>query len=189
MADAARDRGLKRASEESYSPHAQTFPYGVAAAVVEVDLEIGEVDLRRIVAVDDCGTVLDEMIVEGQFHGSLAQGIWQALDEEIIYDDQGQLRTSTLMDYLAPTAPDVPAIETGRLVHPAPSNPLGAKGSGESGCLGAPPAIVHAVVDALRDDGVHDLQVPVTPRRVFEALAGARAAEDEVPAVGSSLRV
>jgi aerobic carbon-monoxide dehydrogenase large subunit len=187
VARAAQQRGEELASEESYSPHAQTFPYGAAAAIVEVDTETGAVDLRRLVAVDDCGTVLDEMIVEGQVHGSLVQGIGQALFEEIVYDEQGQLITSTLMDYLAPTAADLPSIETGRLVHPAPSNPLGAKGSGESGCLGAPPAIVHAVLDALRDHGVRELQVPVTPRHVFDAIAAARLAGDEVPVSGVSL--
>lgn len=186
VARAARERGDEIASEESYSPHAQTFPYGAVAAIVEVDTETGAIDLQRIVAVDDCGTVLDEAIVEGQVHGSLAQGIGQALFEELIYDEQGQLITSTLMDYLAPSAADVPTIETGRSVHPAPSNPLGAKGSGESGCLGAPPAIVHAVLDALRHHGVHDLQMPLTPRRVFEALAAVRAG-GEAPAMDVAL--
>jgi aerobic carbon-monoxide dehydrogenase large subunit len=166
--------GVDLAAEESYSPNAQTFPYGVVAAVVEVDTETGAIDLRRLVAVDDCGTVLNPMLVEGQVHGSLAQGIGQALYEGVVYTEDGQLLTSTLIDYLVPTAPDLPPIETGRLVTPAPSNPLGAKGTGESGCIGAPPAIVNAVIDALAPYGVTDLSMPLAPSTVWQALQKAR---------------
>lgn len=166
----ARVRGIELAAEESYSPMAQTFPYGVVAALVVIDPETGRVELQRLVAVDDCGTVLNPMIVEGQVHGSLAQGIAQALYEEIVYSADGQLLTSTLADYLAPTAPDLPAVETGRLVTPAPSNPLGVKGAGESGCIGAPPAVVNAVLDALSPYGVEDLSMPLTPEKVWRAL-------------------
>jgi carbon-monoxide dehydrogenase large subunit len=139
-------------------------------AVVEVELETGEVRLLRIVAVDDCGNVINPMIVEGQLHGSLMQGIGQALYEGIQYDDQGQLLTATLMDYSLPRAGDAPPITSERLVHPAPSNPLGAKGTGEAGCIGAPPAIVNAVLDALAPYGVTHLDMPLRPATVWQAL-------------------
>jgi carbon-monoxide dehydrogenase large subunit len=170
----ARQRDVSLAAEETYSPHAQTFPYGVHVAVVGVDLETGEVRLRRMVAVDDCGTVLNPQIVEGQIHGSLMQGIGQALYEGMEYDAEGQPLTTSLAEYLAPTAPDAPEFVTGRLVSPAPSNPLGAKGTGEAGCIGAPPAIVNATLDALAPYGVTSLDMPLTPQRVWRALRAAR---------------
>lgn len=170
LAAVARDEGIEPAAEEVYSPGAQTFPYGAVAAVTEVDPDTGQVRLRRLVAVDDCGTQLNPLVVEGQVHGSLAQGVAQALFEGVEYDPEGQLLTGTLMDYLAPTAPDLPEFETRRLVTPAPSNPLGAKGAGESGCIGAPPAVVLAVLDALAPYGVTDLDMPLTPERVWRAL-------------------
>jgi carbon-monoxide dehydrogenase large subunit len=168
---AERDQTLD--AQETWSPHAQTFPYGVHVAVVEVDLDTGEVTLRTMVAVDDCGNVLNPQIVEGQVHGSLLQGIGQALYEAIEYD-AGQPLTTSLAEYLAPTAPDAPDFVTGRLVSPAPSNPLGAKGTGEAGCIGAPPAIVNAVLDALAPYGVTTLDMPLTPQRVWRALQDAR---------------
>ena len=161
-------------SDEQYSPGAQTFPYGVHVAVVEVDTETGEVELERIVAVDDCGTVLHPMIVEGQLIGSLAQGIGQALYEEVVYDDADQVTTATMVDYLTPRAADIPTIDTARLTHPAPSNPLGAKGAGEAGCIGGPPAILNAVIDALAPLGVTDLQLPLRPQSVWQAINEAR---------------
>ena len=176
LACAARDRGVDLSAEEWYVPGAQTFPYGVHAAVVEVVMETGEVRLLRMVAVDDCGNVLNPMLVEGQLHGSLMQGIGQALFEGVQYSEQGQLLTSTLMDYAIPRAGDAPPLVLGRLVHPAPSNPLGAKGTGEAGCIGAPPAIVNAALDALAPYGVADLQMPLRPASVWAAI---RAAADE----------
>jgi aerobic carbon-monoxide dehydrogenase large subunit len=170
----AKERDVALAAEETYSPHAQTFPYGVHIAVVGVDLQTGEVHLRRMVAVDDCGTVLNPQIVEGQIHGSLMQGIGQALFEAMEYDAEGQPLTTSLAEYLAPTAPDAPDFVTGRVVSPAPSNPLGAKGTGEAGCIGAPPAIVNAVLDALAPYGVTTLDMPLTPQRVWRALQAAR---------------
>jgi carbon-monoxide dehydrogenase large subunit len=170
----AAQREMTLAAEETYSPHAQTFPYGVHVAVVGVDLETGEVDLRRMVAVDDCGTVLNPQIVEGQVHGSLLQGIGQALFEGMEYDAEGQPLTTSLAEYLAPTAPDAPDFVTGRLVSPAPSNPLGAKGTGEAGCIGAPPAIVNATLDALAPYGVTTLDMPLSPERVWRAIQTAR---------------
>ncbi|HEX7099083.1 MAG TPA: xanthine dehydrogenase family protein molybdopterin-binding subunit [Acidimicrobiia bacterium] len=171
VAEATR-RGEQMAEEEFYSPGAQTFPYGVHAAVVSVSLETGEVELLDIVAVDDCGNVLNPMIVEGQTHGSLAQGIGQALLEEVRYDENGQLQTATFVDYLLPHATDLPLFRTGRVVSPAPSNPLGAKGAGESGCIGGPPAVVNAVLDALHPFGVTHLDMPLRPAKVWEALQG-----------------
>jgi carbon-monoxide dehydrogenase large subunit len=170
----AAERGVTLAAEETYSPHAQTFPYGVHVAVVGVDLQTGEVNVRTMVAVDDCGTVLNPQIVEGQVHGSLLQGVGQALYEGMEYDGDGQPLTTSLAEYLAPTAPDAPQFVTGRLVSPAPSNPLGAKGTGEAGCIGAPPAIVNAVLDALAPYGVTTLDMPLTPQRVWRALQQAR---------------
>jgi carbon-monoxide dehydrogenase large subunit len=169
---AAHERTL--AAEEVYSPHAQTFPYGVHVAVVGVDLQTGVVELRAMVAVDDCGNVLHPQIVEGQVHGSLLQGVGQALYEGMEYDGQAQPLTTSLAEYLAPTAPDAPDFVTGRLVSPAPSNPLGAKGTGEAGCIGAPPAIVNAVLDALAPYGVTTLDMPLSPERVWRALQEAR---------------
>ena len=171
VAAAAHDRGIDLSEEEWFVPGAQTFPYGVHVAVVEVALETGEVRLDRLVTVDDCGNVLNPMIVEGQLHGSLLQGIGQALYEGVQYSDEGQLLTSTLMDYALPRAGDAPPITSERLVHPAPSNPLGVKGTGEAGCIGAPPAIVNAVLDALAPYGVTDLQMPLRPATVWATLS------------------
>jgi carbon-monoxide dehydrogenase large subunit len=166
--------GVSLDAQETWSPHAQTFPYGVHVAVVGVDLDTGEVTLRTMVAVDDCGNIINPQIVEGQVHGSLLQGIGQALYEAVEYDDGGQPLTTSLAEYLAPTAPDAPDFVTGRLVSPAPSNPLGAKGTGEAGCIGAPPAIVNAALDALAPYGVTTLDMPLTPQRVWRALQTAR---------------
>ncbi len=174
VAEAAHQRGVDLSAEDWFVPGAQTFPYGVHVAVVEVDLDTGEVDLLRMVAVDDCGNVLNPMIVEGQLHGSLMQGIGQALYEGVQYSEQGQLLTSTLVDYAIPRASDAPPITSERLVHPAPSNPLGAKGTGEAGCIGAPPAIVNAVLDALAPYGVSDIEMPLRPATVWTALANSR---------------
>ena len=173
LAEAADERDIDLTAEEWFVPGAQTFPYGVHVAVVEVSLETGEVTLERIVAVDDCGNVLNPMLVEGQLHGSLMQGIGQALYEGVQYSKEGQLLTSTLMDYEMPRASDAPPMTSDRLVHPAPSNPLGVKGTGEAGCIGAPPAIVNAVLDALAPYGVTDLQMPLTPATVWTALRAA----------------
>ncbi len=174
VAALARSRAEELAADEWYVPGAQTFPYGVHVAVVQVELETGEVHIRKMVTVDDCGRVLNPMLVEGQIQGSLVQGIGQAMYEKIVYSEDGQLRTATLMDYELPRAGDVPPIVSGRLVHPAPSNPLGAKGTGEAGCIGAPPAIVNAVLDALAPYGVTELDMPLHPSTVWAALEASR---------------
>jgi CO/xanthine dehydrogenase Mo-binding subunit len=160
--------------EEMYVPGAQTFPYGAHAAVVEVVLETGEVRVLDLITVDDCGVVLNPMLVEGQLHGSVAQGLGQALLEEVRYDESGQPLTATFVDYLVPHAPDFSAPRTDHLVHPAPSNPLGAKGTGEAGCIGVPPAILNAALDALAPYGVEDLQLPLRPEKVWTAITEAR---------------
>ncbi len=174
VAGRAERAGDPLAAEETFAPGAQTFPYGAHVAVVEVEPETGEVRVIRLVAVDDCGEVLNPMIVEGQVEGSLVQGIGQALLEEMVYDTQGQPLTSSFMDYLIPGAADAPPIVTGRLVHPAPSNPLGVKGAGEAGCIGAPPAVLNAVLDALHPLGIEELQLPLRPLKIWQAIQAAR---------------
>ncbi len=168
------DNGTSLRHQEMYVPGIQTFPYGVHIAVVEVDLETGLVQIQRMIAVDDCGNVLNPMIVQGQLHGSLVQGIGQALMEEIVYSEDAIPITATMMDYPIPRAVDIPEIISDRLVHPAPSNPLGVKGTGEAGCIGAPPAIVNAALDALAPYDVTELQMPLRANRVWQAIQAAR---------------
>ncbi len=170
VVDEATRLGLSSADEEWYVPGSQTFPYGVHGAVVEVDTETGRVTVNRYVAVDDCGVALNPDMVEAQTAGSVVQGIGQALFEQVVYSPQGQLLTGTLLDYGVPGASDVPSIETGRIETPAPSNTLGAKGAGEGGCIGAPPAIVNAVLDALAPLGVDHLDMPLDPNTVWAAI-------------------
>jgi carbon-monoxide dehydrogenase large subunit len=163
---------------EMFIPDSLTWPYGAHVAVVEVSLETGEVRLVQYVAVDDCGTVLNPMIVDGQVVGSLVQGFGAATLEGIEYSPDGDPITATFMDYLIPAAMDVPHFTLGRTHSPAPSNPLGVKGTGEAGCIGSPPAIVNAALDALRPYGVTDLQMPLRPHRVWEALRRASVADN-----------
>lgn len=174
LAALARQRGEQLAHEEMFIPNAQTFPYGVHAAVVEVEVATGVVHLQRLVAVDDCGIVLDPMIVEGQLHGSLMQGLGQALLEEIRYDDSAQPLTSTLIDYLIPSASMRFPLIADRLFSPAPSNPLGVKGTGEAGCIGAPAAVLNAVYDALAPWNPINLNLPLTPYKVWTVIHGTR---------------
>jgi CO/xanthine dehydrogenase Mo-binding subunit len=149
-----------------------TYSSGAHAAVVEVDTETGAVRLLRYVAVDDCGTMINPMVVEGQVHGGIAHGIGNALLEEIVYDPTGQLVTATLMDYALPRASDVPALDVHHVVTPSPLNPLGVKGAGEGGTLPAPAAIANAVVDALRPRGVGITEMPLTRERLWRRLTG-----------------
>jgi carbon-monoxide dehydrogenase large subunit len=147
-----------------------TYSSGAHAAVVEVDPEIGTVRLLRYVAVDDCGVMINPMIVEGQVHGGIAHGVGNALLEEIVYDASGQMVTATLMDYALPRASDVPSFEVHHVVTPSPLNPLGVKGAGEGGTLPAPAAIGNAVADALRAVTVSEM--PLTRERVWRRAAG-----------------
>jgi aerobic carbon-monoxide dehydrogenase large subunit len=157
-----------------FAPPGTTFPFGADVAVVEVDPETGEIALKRYVAVDDCGKQVSPLLVDGQVHGGLVQGIAQALWEEVVYDDQGQLVTGTLMDYALPKAHDLPNLENDRTETPSPLNPLGAKGIGELATIGSTPTIVNAVVDALSPFGITHLDMPLRPERVWQAIARAQ---------------
>ena len=142
----------------------------VYICAVDIDSGTGAVKIRRFVAVDDCGKIINPMIVEGQIEGGLTMGLAPALFEEIVYDDSGQNLTGTLADYLLPTAVESPKWELGKTITPSPHHPLGAKGVGESPTVGAPPAIANAVVDALWHLGVRHIDIPITPQRVWKAL-------------------
>jgi carbon-monoxide dehydrogenase large subunit len=161
---------------EFYDPPDTNDPQAMHLAVVVVDPETGVVQLRDFYAADDCGVVINPMIVEGQVHGGLAQGIGQALREHIVYDRSGQLLTASFLDYAMPRASDLPAFHTTFIATPAPSNPLGVKGGSESGTIGAPAAIGNAVIDALWHLGVRDITLPITSETVWRALRGARKA-------------
>jgi aerobic carbon-monoxide dehydrogenase large subunit len=166
-------------SDATVDPENFSYPHGTHLAAVEVDTETGRVELRSYVAVDDIGKVINPQIVEGQVHGGLAQGIAQALYEEAVYDTDGNLTTGSIIDYYAPSAADLPTFVTGRTETPATSNPLGVKGVGEAGTIASTPAIINAVVDALRPMGVNDVRMPASPRNVWEAMESARAATNE----------
>ncbi|MCY4369094.1 MAG: xanthine dehydrogenase family protein molybdopterin-binding subunit [bacterium] len=170
VAAGARAAAVELAAEEMYIARTLAYPFGSYVAVVGVERETGEVDLLLLVAVDDCGNVLNPMIVEGQVHGSIMQGIGEALLEEVVYDADGQPMNGNLAGYLVPSAIQPFPLTTRRTTTPAPGNPLGVKGTGEAGCIGAPPAILNAVHDALREDGVTSLGFPLTPARVWEAI-------------------
>jgi carbon-monoxide dehydrogenase large subunit len=137
---------------------------------MEVDTETGMVKIRKYACVDDVGKIVNPLIVEGQVHGGLAQGIAQALYEEAVYDADGNLTTGTFVDYLVPSAADLPHFDTGNTVHEAPGNPIGAKGVGEAGCIASTPAVVNAALDAVRHLGVSDIRMPLTPERVWRAI-------------------
>ena len=153
-----------------YDPPNLTFPFGSYICVVDIDKETGEVKIRRFVAVDDCGTIINPMIVEGQIHGGLTMGLAPALLEEIHYDENGNILGGTFMDYLLPTAVETPKWETAKTTTPSPHHPIGAKGVGESATVGAPAAIVNAVVDALAHLGVTHIDIPITPWKVWKIL-------------------
>ncbi len=157
-----------------YDPANFTYPFGAHIAIVEIDKETGATKLLRFIAVDDVGNVINPMIVDGQIHGGLAQGIGQAMHEGALYDDTGQLINGSYMDYCMPRADDFPSFEIDRTVTPCPHNPLGVKGAGEAGCIGSTPAVVNAVVDALWKAGykVKDIPMPMTPERVWTAMQG-----------------
>jgi carbon-monoxide dehydrogenase large subunit len=151
-----------------------SYPFGAHCAVVEVDTETGDARLVRFFAVDDCGRIINPLLAEGQVHGGIAQGIGQAMLEEVIFDDQGTPRTASMVDYLIPSIGEVPEVVTATTETPSPNNPLGAKGIGESGTIGSTPAIQNAVVDALSHLGVRHIDMPLTPERVWVALAATK---------------
>jgi aerobic carbon-monoxide dehydrogenase large subunit len=153
-----------------YDPPNLTFPFGSYICVVDIDKGTGQVHIRRFVAVDDCGNIINPMIVDGQIHGGLTMGLAPALYEEITYDELGNNMAGTFMDYLLPTAVETPAWEVAKTVTPSPHHPIGAKGVGESATVGAPPAIANAVVDALWHLGVRNIDIPITPQKVWGIL-------------------
>jgi carbon-monoxide dehydrogenase large subunit len=182
LATAANDASRRPADMEAGLAHeldfdqgASTFPFGTHVSVVEVDTETGRVELIRHVAVDDCGRILNPLLVAGQQHGGIAQGVAQALFEHVQYDADGNPITANLMDYAMPSAAELPSFEVSNTETPTPLNPLGAKGIGESGTIGSTPAVQNAVVDALAPFGIRHLDMPCTAERVWQALRGAKA--------------
>ena len=176
-------------SDYVYDPENFSYPHGTHLCAVEIDTDTGFTKIRKYVCVDDIGKIINPVIVEGQIHGGLAQGIAQALYEEAVYDAEGNLTTGSMVDYLIPAAPDLPHFHTGRTETPATSNPLGVKGVGEAGTIASTPAVMNAVVDALRPYGVTDINMPATPERVWRAINGsgsARAAAGTVAYGGAS---
>ncbi len=161
-------------SDATFDPQSFSFPHGTHLAAMEVDTETGQVTIRKYVCVDDVGVVVNPLIVEGQVHGGLAQGIAQALYEEAVHDDAGTLVTGSFVDYLVPGAPDLPHFTTARTETPSTTNQLGAKGVGEAGTIASTPAIVNGVLDAVRHLGVKDIKMPCTPSRVWAALEEAK---------------
>jgi CO/xanthine dehydrogenase Mo-binding subunit len=164
--------GLEATSR--FKSEGTTFPFGSHLCVVEIDPETGGMRIVRYVAVDDCGRVINPLLVDGQIHGGIAQGVSQALLEAVVYDEQGQLLTRTLSEYGIPKADLLPRIERGISVTPTPLNPLGAKGIGEAATIGSTPAVVNAVVDALGHIGIRHLDMPLTPERIVAAFRRAR---------------
>ena len=153
-----------------WEPPNFTFPFGAHIVVTEVDRETGEIEIRRYVAVDDCGNIINPLIVDGQVHGGVAQGLGQALWEQAVYDDNGQLVTGELTDYAMPKAHMMPWIESSHTETPSPVNPLGVKGVGEAGTIGCSPAVVNSVVDALSPLGVRHIDMPLTPEKIWKLI-------------------
>jgi carbon-monoxide dehydrogenase large subunit len=180
-------------SEATFDPDNFSFPHGTHLCATEVDTETGKVTIRSYVCVDDIGVVVNPLIADGQIHGGLAQGIAQALYEEAQYSEDGQLTSGTFVDYLLPTAADLPSFTTGRTVTPSTTNPLGAKGVGEAGTIASTPAVVNAVVDAIRHLGVRDVEMPCSPQRVWRAIQAGRSGDpgggagggDQIPVAGA----
>ena len=164
--------GLEPGLEDTavYDPPNFSWPAGCHIAVVEIDTETGAVDLTRYVAVDDVGTVINPMIVDGQVHGGIAQGVAQALYEEAVYDEEGNLVTGSMTNYLVPSAVELPNFELERTENPSPTNPMGVKGVGETGTIASPAAVMNAVIDALSPFGVSDIEMPANPERVWTAI-------------------
>ena len=162
-------------STHFWEPPNFTFPFGAHIVVTDIDRDTGQISIRRYIAVDDCGNLLNPLIVDGQVHGGVAQGLGQALWEQAVYDDNGQLITGELMDYCVPKAHMMPWIESSHTITPTPVNPLGVKGVGEAGTIGCSPAVVNSVVDALSPLGVKHIDMPMTPEKIWTLLKGASA--------------
>ncbi len=170
--------GMEPGLEEQnfYDPENFVWPFGAHACVVDVEADTGKVSVVRYVAVDDCGPAINPMMIDGQVHGGVAHSIGQALYEQVVYDEDGQLVTGNFVTYALPTANEIPEFETDRTETPSPSNPLGVKGVGEAGTIAATPAIVNAAIDALRPAGVSFMDMPLTPMRVWQYMEEARSA-------------
>ena len=182
-----RRRQPRSTGEFDFHQDGATFPFGAHIAVVEVDTETGKVRLVRHVAVDDCGTVLNPLLVEGQQHGGIAAGVGQALFEEVVYDSDGNPITSNLAEYAMPSAAELPSFEVHSTETPTPLNPLGAKGIGEAATIGSTPAVQNAVIDALAHLGVRHIDLPCTSERVWRTIEAARRTERS-PIRGASRR-
>ena len=180
IAFAAHGAGLPEGMEHGleavtyFDPPNFVWPFGAHICVVEVDPTTGSVDLRKYVAVDDCGNVINPMIVEGQLHGGIVQGIAQALFEEVVYDEDGHLRTGSLLDYMVPTANEIPKLELDSTVTPSPTNELGVKGIGEAGTIAASAAVINAICDALAPLGIKHVDMPASPDRLWKQIQEAR---------------
>jgi carbon-monoxide dehydrogenase large subunit len=161
-------------AQYTYDPPNFSWPFGTHMCAVEVDTETGAVEVLKYVAVDDCGVQINPLIVEGQVHGGVIQGLAQALFEEVVYDEDGNLRTSTLAEYLVPAASDVPPIVTDHTTTPSPTNQLGVKGIGEAGTIGAASTVMNAVIDALSGLGITSLDMPASPKNVWHAIQAAK---------------
>ncbi len=161
-------------AQYTYDPPNFSWPFGTHMAVVEVDVETGKIEVLQYVAVDDCGVQINPLIVEGQVHGGVIQGLAQALFEEAVYDEDGNLKTTTLAEYLVPAACDVPPVTTAHTVTPSPTNQLGVKGIGEAGTIGAAPTIINAIIDALSSLGVKHMPMPASPQTVWRAIQSAK---------------
>ena len=172
LSDSGLEPGLE--AQAAFEARGNTFSSGTHACVVEVDAETGQVRIERYVAVDDCGRIVNPLLVHGQVHGGVAQGIAQALYEYVVYDENGQLLTPSLNEYAMPRAHQLPALETDFIETPSPLNPLGAKGVGEGGAIAATPAVANAVLDALRPLGIRHLDIPLTPEKVWAAIQEAK---------------
>ena len=168
--------GMEPGLEETmfYDPENFVFPFGAHACVVDVDPDTGKVRVERYLAVDDCGPAINPMLIDGQIHGGIAHAIGQALYEQVVYDDQGQLVTGTFVDYALPTAAELPSFETDRTETPSPVNSLGVKGIGEAGTIAASAAVTNAVIDALKPLGVDYIDMPLTPLRIWQAIEQAK---------------
>jgi carbon-monoxide dehydrogenase large subunit len=161
-------------AESTVDPQDFSYPHGTHLCAMEVDTDTGKSTIRSYVCVDDIGIQINPLIVEGQVHGGLAQGIAQALYEGAVYDSDGQLLTASFADYLVPSAPDLPSFVTDHTVTPSTTNPLGTKGVGEAGAIASTPAVINAIVDALRPYGVNDVPMPALPMTVWRTLNAAR---------------
>jgi carbon-monoxide dehydrogenase large subunit len=175
LAQLAAGDGRQLSAAVDFVQSGATFPFGAHVSVVEVDLDTGAVKPIRHVAVDDCGRILSPLIVTGQQHGGIAQGMSQALWEQVVYDLDGNPLTANLADYAMPSAAEFPSFEASNTETPSPLNPLGAKGIGESGTIGSTPSVHNAVIDALSHLGVRHIDMPCTPVRVWRAIADAEA--------------